>query len=231
MKATILTACVLLALCASLGECLTRPQEFARHFSRTLRKRAEESCEDRLQELLRNDAEDCLSSLFDSEDLEKFNSVICSDECGRKFYDLVVDCYEQDITATVWDVLCAENSKGLLCYNAIDDLVRDSLGDLLDTCNNATSDYCPEDCVADLERSDAVTGCCLYSYESVELGFDETQDMWTACGVEIPGLCTGGLTDDIISLPNGETQTQEDGAVTAAGSIAVLVAALLATLS
>lgn len=229
MKATILTACILLALSVSLAECLIHPRDFAHHFATTLRKR--ESCEDRLTDLLQNDAEDCLSSLFDSEDLEKFNSIICSDECGKKFYDLIVDCYEQDITAAVWDVLCASNGQGLLCYDVIDDLVRDSVGDLLDSCNNVTSDYCSEECVVDLERSDSVTGCCLYSYESVELGFDEAEDMWTACGVAIPGLCTGGLTNDIIRIPDSQTQTGDDAALTAAGSIAVLVTALLAALS
>lgn len=231
MKATTLTVCILFALCASLAECLIRPRELAHHISKTLHKRSEDCDDERLKELIRTVPNECVSALFDGiDDFEHFNNLICSEKCGRLFYDLIVDCYEQDITGIVWDLLCASNSEGVLCYDTVDNLLQDALGELLDACENATSEYCSAECIVNLEQSNIVTGCCLYSYNAIESGLDETQDMWTACGVEIPGLCIGGLTHEEVDVPGRGGQVQ-DGAATAAGSIAVLVAALLAALS
>ena len=231
MKATTLTAFILFALCASLAECLIRPRELTRHISTTLRKRSDNCDDERLKELIRTVPRECVSALFDGiDDFEHFNNLICSEKCGLLFYEFIVDCYEEDITGKVWDLLCASNSKGVLCYDTIDGLLQDALSELLDACENATSEYCSTECIFDLEQSNIVTGCCLYSYEAIESGLDETQDMWTACGVEIPGLCIGGLTHEEVDAPGRGAQVQ-DGATTAAGSIAVLVAAVLAALS
>lgn len=175
---------------------------------------------------------ECISTLFDGiNDFEHFNDIICSEKCGRPVYDLVVECYEEDITGIVWDLFCANNDKGVLCYDTIDGLLQDALDELLDACQNATSEYCSTDCIVDLEQSSIVTGCCLYSYEAIESGLDETRDMWTACGVEIPGLCIGGLTNEEVDVPGRQREQVQAGAASAAASISVLVAALLAGLS
>ena len=188
-----------------------------------LKRQNEADCsDDRYIELFDSIPDECtsaLTSLFNGCG-RQCSSVICSETCAQRIHDFEVECYDYP----GWEVLCSENKNGTVCYDTVIDPLEDVESALDIYCENFTATTCPTLCRAQLERDNNDAGCCLYTYVAVLYDLQIADELWDACSVDTPSLCTSTFTGEPIKVPGS-------GQVTVTGCISVLVAALLMALT
>ena len=79
---------------------------------------------------------------------------------------------------------------------------------------------CYVSCMEELEKSNSETGCCLYTLAALVTSQQKTDEIWAACDVDTPDLCTGRFTGEPIKVPGS-------GAATVTSYISTLVVTLL----
>ena len=143
---------------------------------------------DRVFELLAGLSIGCQNYLFSAdtayEDFEEESSVIC-EKCGPQLYSLL-QCLDADSSdLEMYDVLCTRNENGDKCYELLSG-EGDEEREIIAECHDMT---CSDECRENLEESFSRYGCCLYSLVALNTSMTMVHDMWSACGVEEPGMC------------------------------------------
>jgi len=222
---TALIVCVVIGLCASLAESTIRPREVAHRISTTLHKRQELACSDeRLNEITQNFPNECISAVASLDDCgRQCLSIVCNDTCAQPFYDFLVECYDDPTLISTFELFCSKNRNGTLCYDTVEGLLDDAESELEEACEDSTTMSCSVSCMEELQKSNSETGCCLYTVVALASSQQETDEIWAACDVDTPGLCTGRFTGEPIKVPGS-------GTVTVTSYVSILVVTLLMAL-
>lgn len=201
--------CVLIGLCPFLVECTIRPREVTHHISTALHKRQGLACSDeRVNEIVDNFPDECTSVLADVSDCgRQCLSMVCSDSCFQPFYSFFDECFNDPTLTAVWELVCSRNEDGTLCFDTVSDLLEDAEAALINACEDSTTTSCSDSCMEELEKSNSETGCCLYTLVTLAASQKEADEIWAACDVDTPDLCTGRFTGEPIKVPGSGANT------------------------
>ena len=131
-----------------------------------------------------------------------------------------VECYDDPTLISTFELFCSKNENGTLCYDTVEGLLEDEGPELEEACEDATTMSCSVSCMEELEKSNSETGYCLYTLAALFTSQQETDDIWAACDVDTPDLCTGRFTGEPIKAP-------ESGAATVTSYVSILVVTLI----
>ena len=212
---TVLGVCVFIGLHVSLAECTIQPREVALRISTAINKRQGLKCSDeRANEIFQNLPNECISAVtnFDQCERQCF-SVVCSDSCAQPFYGFLVECLDVPVIISAWELLCSRNKDGTLCYDTVTTLLEEAQSELEAACEDSTTISCSASCMDELEKSNSNTGCCLYTAVALATSQQETDEIWDACDVDAPGLCTSRFTGAPIKLSGSGAATVTSSSV------------------
>ena len=122
--------------------------------------------------------------------------VYCDEECGEPYLNFLKSCEDSEQSAQYYKDLCYENSNGVQCAYYF--LAQEKLQPAYYVENNCDMAFgngnnCSFDCFIALHQFKNQLGCCvnnIYNHSSVYQVADF--QLWSKCGVDTPGRCSGG---------------------------------------
>ena len=156
-------------------------------------------------------------------DPSEFLTAFCQKQCAKQVFDFV-SCVNKT-EATQIDFLCSESSSGTDCALLTTNEAFNSAVE--GVCKDATDKQCSLQCQQTIRGVSEAFGCCLYSYTALDTNVTYTNALYAQCGVDNPGLCTGGISNEELNAPGSET---ESGAVSNTFTAILLLICALATL-
>lgn len=150
--------------------------------------------DEKITEILSDLSSGCQNYLFDKEssyEFEEESRVLCQ-SCGVTLYSLL-KCFNTSSTnLELYDVLCTENENGDTCYHVMSgDGIEEE--DIISKCQDMS---CSDACHDSLQNSFQQYGCCLYSLLALNTSMTMVHDMWSACGLEEPGMCNPAFSEN-----------------------------------
>ena len=229
-ESTVLIVCALFGVYVSLAESTILAREVVHGLSTALHKRQALVCSGaRINEIVENFPQECLSVLSDVAATggcdHQCVSQLCRGSCAQPFYDFLVECYDDPSVASVFEVSCSRNERGVLCIDTVSGLLEEQENELKSACDGSTTDSCSATCMEELRESNDETGCCLYTILAVATSQRVVDDIWGSCDVNTPGVCTSRFTGAQIQVRKGGQVKNDQVSVTSC--IPVLVVALL----
>ena len=150
--------------------------------------------QDRIIEMITRLSLPCQNYLFKEEivhdEFEDESSIIC-ENCGSQLYSLLKCLNTNTNDLELYNVLCTHNENGNKCYELINGKGEEE-SEIISKCRNMN---CSDECRASLEESFSRYGCCLYSLVALNTSMIMVHDMWQACGIEEPGMCSPAFND------------------------------------
>ena len=146
-----------------------------------------------------------LSLAFNNSD--SFLSMFCESNCARPVYEYTSQCVSI-FDAYTLDFLCSKSGSGTLCANILSD-GETFTQETSDVCADVSDEQCSRECQVAFQGFDKVYGCCFFWYSSIADNITYAAALYSACGVNNPGLCTGGITGEFTSTPGTITPSNE----------------------
>lgn len=162
--------------------------------------------EERIDELMSSLPDDCSYYLFFEVvgyDFEQESEILCN-SCGSVLYSLLQCLGTNDKEMELYSTLCTANENGDTCYELLSGEGVEEL-EIVSKCNDM---MCTDECRSSLENSFLQYGCCLYSLVALNTSMTAVHDMWSACGIEEPGMCSPAFSG------GDPTQSTTDDGVT-----------------
>ena len=143
------------------------------------------------QEILATLPQECIQYAFTFSD-----PAMCEEPCGKLLYSLYKACSVDDSdSAEFFDFLCSKNKAGDRCLTILNRFE----GDFPASCNNVTTEFCPEECSLGLKDIGFESNCCWYSLLVVTTNQTFIDDTQEDCDLKVPRLCSGTFSGRTIS--------------------------------
>ena len=144
--------------------------------------------DDKISELNASLSIECREYLSDENSTYQFEqeaAILCQ-SCGQPLCSFL-ECLNADPThILLFDTLCSTNENGDLCYDVISgEGVEEE--EVIAACSDMC---CSEACRSIIDTSDHDLGCCLFSLVALNSTMEMAKDIWNACDVIPPGMCS-----------------------------------------
>lgn len=141
----------------------------------------------------------CQNFIFNGEatDFDEASPILCK-RCGQNLYALLKCFNISHRDFALYDVLCATNSNNDTCYS----LLTGDEQDMIAKCKDLN---CSDECHDVLSDSFSEHGCCLYSLVAIDTSMSMASDIWSACGLEDPGICDPAFGENV-TIPEPTTE-------------------------
>ena len=162
---------------------------------------------ERITELLDQLSSGCKSYLTDEDgfyEFEEESTIICQ-SCGDTLFSFLKCLGTDPADLELFNVLCTGNENGDTCYHLMNgDGIE--VEEIVSKCQDMT---CSIACRDSLQNSFLQYGCCLYNLIALNTSEDMVHDMWSACGLDEPGLCVPAFNEDSSSMTSATTTVSE----------------------
>ena len=149
----------------------------------------------------------------------------------------------EDYNSTALGVIgnCSMNANGAYCGQlAYNGTINSVLNNVERHCNSSHANQCNQTCASSIKEAKRLVGCCLTVYNTSASTYYSSfpdafsYDLWTSCGVELPGVCQNTLNLNLSRSTvedhyNVTTESNNSGSNSIMGGVTIWNAAFIVT--
>ena len=135
--------------------------------------------------------EECREMMANATDMHHLFEVYCDPFCGDLYFDYLDNCGSAGVVLTFfYRNFCAENEKGVACYNYIASEELQNPKPEVDEYCTGLNYTCTVNCFYALEAFSEELGCCVNTIYNMSVPDPTTMyELWQMCDVPTPTFC------------------------------------------